>query len=192
MPVKQVSRRRPDMNTPVGKTQSKTGTKGPKFSNFEEGNDMRSAKHIGRVKTPVKLLVGLAAGAMLVTATAFTYHELRQNEAASLPGGSQPTQALHSPVYPASQVDNTELWNNLMGITLTTEDFQAPVYLGPEVHEVDEMAMWQTLMGSPVRLLTAEEMKARIEIERLEDPDLDGMLFDMLMGPPAGSSPSGE
>lgn len=42
--------------------------------------------------------------------------------------------------------------------------------------------------GTP---LSREQMAARVEAERLEDPDLDGMLFDMLMGPPAGEGALG-
>jgi hypothetical protein len=70
---------------------------------------MKLAIGMKQVKTPVKLLAGLAAGAMLVTATTLTYQGLTQDE-------------VGSPIFSRE----------------TAQAPQALVYLGPDDPEVAE------------------------------------------------------
>jgi hypothetical protein len=70
-----------------------------------------------------------------------------------------------------------------------------PAYLSSEASNWDEVEELESpVIGIPAYLsgrtagspLSREQMAARVEAERLEDPDLDGVLFDILMGPPVG------
>jgi hypothetical protein len=72
------------MSAPEVKTQSNPRVAHPAFSKFKKEDwAMRFASRIAKVNIPVKVLVGLAGGAMLITATAFTYHELGPGKAGS-------------------------------------------------------------------------------------------------------------
>jgi hypothetical protein len=88
------------MSAPEVKTQSKPRVAHPAFSKFKKEDwAMRFASRIAKVNIPVKVLVGLAAGAMLIMATAFTYHELGQGKAGSPASSSETTQAVDTLAY---------------------------------------------------------------------------------------------
>ena len=72
-------------------------------------------------KSSVKLLGGLAVGAMLITATTFTYDQLRQDEAASPSSNSRITEASQASAYwvqrdEAEEMAYDELSKNFIGI----------------------------------------------------------------------------
>jgi hypothetical protein len=72
-------------------------------------------------KSSVKLLGGLAVGAMLIMATTFTYDQLRQDEAASPSSSSQITEASQASAYwvqrdEAEEMAYDELSKNFIGI----------------------------------------------------------------------------
>jgi hypothetical protein len=92
-----------NMDTAVEKTQGKTGMGSPKVFSLKEVDAMRFAQRITKVKIPVKVLVGLAAGAMLITGTAFVYQGLTQDKLGNHPAGSEITQGFQAPTYPGSQ-----------------------------------------------------------------------------------------
>ena len=72
-------------------------------------------------KSSVKLLGGLAIGAMLITATTFTYDQLRQDEAAGPSSSSQITEASQAASYwiqmaEAEEMAYDELSKSFVGI----------------------------------------------------------------------------
>src|SRR5918999_2282312 len=72
-------------------------------------------------KSSVKLLGGLAVGAMLITATTFTYDQLRRDEGASLSSNTQITEASQASAYwvqrdEAEEMTYDELSKNFIGI----------------------------------------------------------------------------
>jgi hypothetical protein len=72
-------------------------------------------------KSSLKLLGGLAVGAMLITATTFTYDQLRQDDAVSLSSSSQITEAPQAASYwvqrdEAEEMAYDELSKNFIGI----------------------------------------------------------------------------
>jgi hypothetical protein len=88
------------MSAPEVKTQSNPRVAHPAFSKFKKEDwAMRFASRIAKVNIPVKVLVGLAGGAMLITATAFTYHELGPGKAGSPTSSTDTTQAFQDSAY---------------------------------------------------------------------------------------------
>jgi hypothetical protein len=97
------------MSAPVVQTQRKARAGYQKVLKIREECEMRFAIGMAKVnswlpesfakKSSVKLLGGLAVGAMLITATTFTYDHLRQDEAASPSSSSQITEASQALAY---------------------------------------------------------------------------------------------
>ena len=72
-------------------------------------------------KSSVKLLGGLAVGAMLIMAITFTYDQLRQDDAASLSSNTQITESSEASAYwvqrdEAEEMAYDELSKNFIGI----------------------------------------------------------------------------
>ena len=135
-------------------------------------------------KSSVKLLGGLAVGAMLIAATTFTYDHLRQDEAASPSSSSQITEASQALAYwvqrnEAEEMAYDELSKNFVGIAAPSSEnsqrFQASGYW-IQRDEAEEMAydeLSKSFLGiaypssqtqSPFRIM--EEQRAA---ERQED-----------------------
>ena len=97
------------MSAPVVQTQGKARAGYQKALKIREDCEMRFAIGMAKVnswlpesfakKSAVKLLGGLAVGAMLITATTFTYDQLRRDEATSLSSNSQITEASQASAY---------------------------------------------------------------------------------------------
>ena len=118
------------MSAPVVQTQRKARAGYQKVLKIREECEMRFTIGMAKVnrwlpesftkKSSVKLLGGLAVGAMLITATTFTYDQLRRDEAASPSSSSQ--------IAEASQA----LAKNFVGIAYPSSEnsqgFQAPAY----------------------------------------------------------------
>jgi hypothetical protein len=108
------------MSAPVVQTQRKARAGYQKVLKIREECEMRFAIGMAKVnrwlpesfakKSSVKLLGGLAVGAMLITATTFTYDQLRQDKAASLSSSSQITEASQDPAYWVQAVEELH-WN---------------------------------------------------------------------------------
>jgi hypothetical protein len=88
-------------------------------------------------KSSVKLLGGLAVGAMLIMATTFTYDQLRRDDAASPPSSSRTTEASQASAYwvqrsEAEEMLYDELSKNFVGIAApsgeSSQGFQASAY----------------------------------------------------------------
>ena len=120
------------------------------------------SEHLG-TKAPVKVLVGLAVGAMLITATAFIYQGVTLDKAGSLPSGSETAQTSQGPAYPASQdyeaeaILFDELRQSFIGVPApasseTTQAFLDPAYW-VQRYEAEEKVfeeMREGLVGKPV------------------------------------------
>jgi hypothetical protein len=97
------------MSAPVVQIQRKAEAGYQKVLKIREECEMRFTIGMAKVnrwlpesftkKSSVKLLGGLAVGAMLITATTFTYDQLRQDEAASPSSSSQTTEASQAASY---------------------------------------------------------------------------------------------
>jgi hypothetical protein len=97
------------MSAPGVQTQGKARAGYQKALKIREDCETRFAIGMAKVnswlpesftkKSSVKLLGGLAVGAMLITATTFTYDQLRRDEAASLSLNSQITEASQASAY---------------------------------------------------------------------------------------------
>jgi hypothetical protein len=88
-------------------------------------------------RVPVRILAGVAIGAMLITPTAFIYQELNQDEAARPSSSSQITEASQAPAYwvqrdEAEEMAYDELSKNFVGIAAPSSEnsqgLQAPAY----------------------------------------------------------------
>jgi hypothetical protein len=119
------------MSAPVVQTQRKAGAGYQKVLKIREECKMRFTIGMAKVnrwlpesftkKSSLKLLGGLAVGAMLITVTAFTYDQLRQDEAVSPSSSSQITEASQALAYwvqrdEAEEMLFDELSKNFLGI----------------------------------------------------------------------------
>jgi hypothetical protein len=123
------------MSAPGVQTQGKARAGYQKALKIREDCEMRFAIGMAKVnswlpesfakKSSVKLLGGLAVGAMLITATTFTYDQLRRDEAASLSSNSQITEASQASAYwvqmdAAEEMTYDELLKDFIGIPSPT------------------------------------------------------------------------
>src|SRR5919106_1975413 len=119
------------MSALVVETQRKARTGYQKALKIREECEMRFTIGMAKVnrwlpesfakKSSVKLLGGLAVGAMLITATTFTYDQLRQDKAASPSSSSQIAEASQALAYwvqrdEAEEMTYDELSKNFIGI----------------------------------------------------------------------------
>jgi hypothetical protein len=103
------------MNTTAIKAQSNPRMAHQQILRFAEEKEMKTAKLTAKVnmwlhetfatKTRVRILGGLALGAMLITATAFAYQELNQGKAGSPPSIEQTEVWLPGDTYPVATAD---------------------------------------------------------------------------------------
>jgi hypothetical protein len=133
------------MSAPVVQTQGKARAGYQKVLKIREECEMRFAIGMAKVnswlpesfakKSSVKLLGGLAVGAMLIMATTFTYDQLRQDEAASPSSNSRITEASQASAHwiqrdEAEEMAYDELSKNFVGIAApssqTIEAFRDP------------------------------------------------------------------
>jgi hypothetical protein len=132
-----------NLTTPRVKTPSKTGAQNQQTGKSAERKERRLTMETIKVKrwvsqrlankAPVKLLGGLAAGAMLLAGTAFIYQELNQDKAASPPARSETTTAYS---VPEQDILFDELSASFIGVPAvssgeTTQAFQPPADAGP-------------------------------------------------------------
>jgi hypothetical protein len=119
------------MSAPVVQTQRKARAGYQKVLKISKECEMRFAIGMAKVnswlpesfakKSSVKLLGGLAVGAMLIMATTFTYDHLRQDDTASPSSSSQITEASQASTYwvqrdGAEEMAYDELSKNFIGI----------------------------------------------------------------------------
>src|ERR687896_2433929 len=119
------------MRAPVVQIQRKAKAGYQKVLKIREECEMRFTIGMAKVnrwqpesftkKSSVKLLGGLAVGAMLITATTFTYDQLRRDEGASLSSNTQITEASQASAYwvqrdEAEEMTYDELSKNFIGI----------------------------------------------------------------------------
>src|SRR5918997_3112789 len=135
------------MSAPVVQTQGNARAGYQKVLKIREDCETRFAIGMAKVnswlpesfskKSSVKLLGGLAVGAMLIAATTFTYDHLRQDEAASPSSSSQITEASQALAYwvqrnEAEEMAYDELSKNFVGIAApsseSSQGLQAPAY----------------------------------------------------------------
>ena len=164
------------METATEKTQGKNGAGNPKVANMKEVSAMRFGERIFKVKAPVKILVGLAAGAMLIGGTAFIYQEINQGKVGSLPSSSETTQAfqahLVSQYYDAQEMELDALSESFIGVPAswnneTIQAFQPSAYWAQR-DEAEEMMLQEVrhaLIGKPV---SSQRMKAFASVAELE------------------------
>jgi hypothetical protein len=142
--MKQVScMKETNLTTPRVKTPSKTGAQNQQTGKSAERKERRLTMETIKVKrwvsqrlankAPVKLLGGLAAGAMLLAGTAFIYQELNQDKAASPPARSETTTAYS---VPEQDILFDELSASFIGVPAvssgeSTQAFQPPADAGP-------------------------------------------------------------
>ena len=158
---------------------------------------MRFATRVMSVKTRVRLMVGSAVAAMLITATTFIYQELTQEKTGSPASSSGTTQAFEGPAYLASQdyeadaILFDELRQSVIGVPApvrseTTQVLQSSAYLGSQDYDqADELLFDQPRRPSASRPLSD------MEIERL-DYQIDGMLSAAAQTPSVGGPQSDE
>lgn len=126
------------MSAPEVNTQSTPRVAHSAFSKSKkEDGAMRIASRTSKVNIPVKVLVGLAAGAMLITATAFAYLELGQGTAGSTSygegsevwsgSGMPDTPYYNNPDYRESELGQDKAGSPTF-TSETTEAFQDPAY----------------------------------------------------------------
>jgi hypothetical protein len=117
------------MSTPVVQTQGKARAGYQKVLKIREECEMRFAIGTAKVNSWLpesfakksSVLGGLAVGAMLITATTFTYDHLRQDEAASPSSSSQIAEVSRASAYwiqrdEAEEMAYDELSKNFIGI----------------------------------------------------------------------------
>ena len=165
------------METATEKTQGKNGAGNPKVANVKEVSAMRFGERIFKVKAPVKILAGLAAGAMLIGGTAFIYQEINQGKAGGLPSSSETTQAfqahLVSQYYDAQERELDALSESFIGVPASRNNETIPAFQ-PSAYwvqrdEAEEMLfdeLRDALFGKPQQL-TGEGIEAQAELERL-------------------------
>jgi hypothetical protein len=160
------------MNAPGVQTQGKARAGYQKALKIREDCEMRFAIGMAKVnswlpesfakKSSVKLLGGLAVGAMLITATTFTYDQLRRDEAASLSSNSQITEAFQTSAYWV-QMDEAEerTYDELL------KDFIGIPSPGTEIKHLESQIA--ILLADAARDPSRNTPQLKREIERLDN-----------------------
>jgi hypothetical protein len=176
------------MSALVVETQRKARTGYQKALKIREECEMRFTIGMAKVnrwlpesfakKSSVKLLGGLAVGAMLITATTFTYDQLRQDEAANPSSSSQIAEASQASAYwvqrdEAEEMAYDELSKNFVGIAAPSSEnsqgLQAPAYWvqRDEIKHLESQIA--SLLADAARDPSRNTPQLNREIERLDN-----------------------
>jgi hypothetical protein len=188
------------MSAPVVQTQGKARAGYQKVLKIREECEMRFAIGMAKVnswlpesfakKSSVKLLGGLAVGAMLIMATTFTYDQLRRDEI---------TEASQASAYwvqraEAEEMAYDELSKNFVGIAApsseNSQELQASAYWvqRAEAEEIAYDELSKNFIGIPSpdtkitgRFLSGEDLRFMIQYlnELKEDEVTNSMLNDV-------------